>query len=89
MRMMYWCTVLLEHVGVTSNGTNGRQHLLQQYDIAIITAINPSTRIDKMRLVHPDKDRASDFVYPSVTSPCQTFRAASNVSQGSIATVRR
>jgi len=40
-------TVLLEYVIVTNNGTNGWQHLLHQYDIAIITAINLSARIDE------------------------------------------
>jgi len=44
-RLTRWCTVLLEHVSVTSNGTNRWQHLLHQYDVAIITAINLSARI--------------------------------------------
>ena len=44
--MMHWCTVLLEYISVTSNGMNGRQHLLHQYDI-VITAVNLSARIDK------------------------------------------
>ena len=39
--------VLAEYIIVTSNGTNGRQHLLHQYDVAIITAINLSAKIDK------------------------------------------
>ena len=33
------------HLSVTSNGTNGWQHLLHQYDVVIITAINLSARI--------------------------------------------
>ena len=44
-RLMRWSTVLLEYVSVTSNGTNGWQHLLLQYDVAIITATNLSARI--------------------------------------------
>ena len=46
-RTMSWCTVLLEYVSVASNGTNGWQHLLHQYGIAIITAINLSARINE------------------------------------------
>ena len=45
--MMHWCIVLLEYVSVTSNGTNRWQHLMHQYDVAIITAINFSARIDE------------------------------------------
>jgi len=44
---MHWCTVLLEYVSVTSNGTNGWQHLLHQYNVAIIIATNVSARIDE------------------------------------------
>ena len=44
---MRWCAVLQEYVSVTSNGTNGRQHLLHEYDVAIIIAINLYARIDK------------------------------------------
>jgi len=44
---MHWCTVVLEYAGATSNGTNGWQHLLHQYDVAIVTAINLSARIDE------------------------------------------
>ena len=47
MRTMRWCIVLLEYVSVTSNGTNGWQHLLNHYDVTIITAIKLSARIDK------------------------------------------
>jgi len=46
-RTMRWCTVLLEYVSVASNGTNGWQHLLHQYDLAIITAINISDGIEE------------------------------------------
>ena len=42
-----WGTVLPEYVSVTSNGTNGWQHLLHQYDVVIITAISLSARIDE------------------------------------------
>ena len=52
-RMMRWCTVLLEYVSVTSNGTNGWQHLLHQYDVAIITAINLNVRIDENKARAP------------------------------------
>ena len=45
--------------------------------------------LTKMMLVHPDKDKASVFVHPYVTLPCQTFQAISSVSQGSVAAVRR
>ena len=79
-------TVLLEYVFITSNGTNGWQHLLHQYD-AIITALVPG--LTKMRFVHPDKYTASVFGHPRVILPCQTIRATSNVSQGSVATVSR
>ena len=41
------CIVLLEYVSVTSNGTNEWQHLLHQYDVAIITAISLSAMIDE------------------------------------------
>jgi len=82
------CTVLLEYVSITINGTNGWQHLLHQYD-AIITAINLSAGIDENEARARDKDRASVFVHPCVTLPSQTFRAISNVSKGSVATVRR
>jgi len=47
MCTMRLCTVLLECVSVTSNGTNGWQHLLHQYDVTIVTAINLSARIDE------------------------------------------
>jgi len=46
-RTMRWYTVLLEYVSVASNGRNGKQYLLNQYDAAIITVINLSTRIDE------------------------------------------
>ena len=46
-RMMCWCTVLLEYLSVTSNETNGWQHLLHQYNITIVIAINLSARIDE------------------------------------------
>ena len=46
-RTMCWYTVLLEYISVTSNGMNGQQHLLHQYDVAIITAINFSVTIDE------------------------------------------
>ena len=44
---MRWCTVVLVYVSVASNGRNGWQHLLHQYDVVIITAINLSARIDE------------------------------------------
>jgi len=47
MHTMCWCTVLLEYVSVTSNGMNGWRHLLHQYDIAIITAINLTAGMDE------------------------------------------
>ena len=49
MRTMRWRTVLLEYVSVTSSGTNEWQHLLHQYDVAIIPAINLSAKIDENR----------------------------------------
>ena len=52
-RLMRWCTVLPEYVSITSSGTNGWPHLLHQYDVAIIAAINISARIDE------NEDRAS------------------------------
>jgi len=45
--IMRWCTVLLEYVSVTRYGTNGWQHLLHQYDVMIITAINLNVSIDE------------------------------------------
>jgi len=67
---MRWCTVLLEYVSVTSNGTNGWQHLLHQYEVAVITAINLSAKIKENEVRASCKDRASVFMHPSVTLPC-------------------
>ena len=79
--------MLLQIGHITSNGKNGWQHLLHQYNVAIITAINLVPKLTKIRLVHPDKDGALFFVHTRVMLPWQTFWATSNVSQGSVATV--
>ena len=49
MRTMRQCTVLLEYVSVTNNGTNEWHHQLHEYDVAItgLIAINLSARIDE------------------------------------------
>ena len=80
---------MLEYVSVASNGTNGWQHLLHHYDVTIMTAINLSARIDENDACASDKDRTSVFVHPGVTGVGQTFRAKSNVFQGSVATVSK
>jgi len=69
-RTMPWCTVFLEYVSVTSNGTNGWQRLLHPYDVAIITATSLSARIDENE-AHTSWSftlMASVFVHPRVTA---------------------
>ena len=70
--------VLLEYVSVTSNGTNGWQHLLFQHNVAIITAISLSARIDEHEacasgLCIMTKIGHQFFVHPRVTLPVRPF----------------